>query len=106
MSAVSAASQSRLWTLQRITTQQQKELEKGDAIAGGSGRGEGVEILSRLIRSLSGHLGLTKKSWPSDGVTVGAVHLWGKRTVQAKREEEGRDSGPSKLRPGVSQETR
>jgi len=76
----SAVSQLRkaVLTLQRITTQQQKELEKGEMPLQAAPEEVKVSRFSpRLIRSLRGHLGLTQKELAVlTGVTVGAVHLW------------------------------
>jgi len=76
----SAASQLRkaVLTLQRITAQQQKQLEKGEMPLEAAPEEVKVSRFSpRLIRSLRGHLGLTQKELAIlAGVTVGAVHLW------------------------------
>ncbi|OGP88929.1 MAG: hypothetical protein A2156_08115 [Deltaproteobacteria bacterium RBG_16_48_10] len=76
----SAVSQLRkaVLTLQRITAQQQKELEKGEMPLEAAPEEVKVSRFSpRLIRSLRGHLGLTQKELAIlTGVTVGAVHLW------------------------------
>jgi DNA-binding transcriptional regulator YiaG len=76
----SAASQLRkaVLTLQRITAQQQKQLEKGEMLLEAAPEEVKVSRFSpRLIRSLRGHLGLTQKELAIlAGVTVGAVHLW------------------------------
>jgi len=76
----SAASQLRkaVLTLQRITTQQQKQLEKGEMPLQAAPEEVKVSRFSpRLIRSLRGHLGITQKELALlTGVTVGAVHLW------------------------------
>jgi len=65
-------------TLQRIATQQQKALEKGETPLEAAPEEVQVSRFSpRLIRSLRGHLGLTQKELAVlTGVTVGAVHLW------------------------------
>jgi len=65
-------------TLQRITTQQQKQLEKGETPLQAAPEEVKLSRFSpRLIRSLRGHLGLTQKELAIlTGVTVGAVHLW------------------------------
>jgi DNA-binding transcriptional regulator YiaG len=65
-------------TLQRITTQQQKQLEKAEAPLQAAPEEVKVSRFSpRLIRSLRGHLGITQKELALlTGVTVGAVHLW------------------------------
>jgi DNA-binding transcriptional regulator YiaG len=76
----SAASQLRkaVLTLQRITNQQQKQLEKGEMPLQAAPEEVKVSRFSpRLIRSLRGHLGITQKELALlTGVTVGAVHLW------------------------------
>ena len=76
----SAVSQLRkaVLTLQRITAQQQKELEKGEMPLQAAPEEVKVSRFSpRLIRSLRGHLGITQKELAIlTGVTVGAVHLW------------------------------
>lgn len=76
----SAASQLRkaVLTLQRITAQQQKQLEKREMPLQAAPEEVKVSRFSpRLIRSLRGHLGLTQKELAVlTGVTVGAVHLW------------------------------
>jgi DNA-binding transcriptional regulator YiaG len=75
----SAVSQLRkaVLTLQRITAQQQKELEKGEMPLQAAPEEVKVSRFSpRLIRSLRGHLGLTQKELAIlTGVTVGAVHV-------------------------------
>jgi DNA-binding transcriptional regulator YiaG len=65
-------------TLQRITSQQQKQLEKGEMPLQAAPEEVKVSRFSpRLIRSLRGHLGITQKELALlTGVTVGAVHLW------------------------------
>ena len=65
-------------TLQRIATQQQKALEKGETPLEAAPEEVQVSRFSpRLIRSLRGHLGITQKELAVlTGVTVGAVHLW------------------------------
>jgi len=65
-------------TLQRITAQQQKQLEKGEMPLEAAPEEVKVSRFSpRLIRSLRGHLGITQKELAIlTGVTVGAVHLW------------------------------
>jgi len=65
-------------TLQRITTSQQKELEKGKTVLEAPPEEVKESRFSpRLIRSLRGHLGITQKEMAIlTGVTVGAVHLW------------------------------
>lgn len=76
----SAVSQLRkaVLTLQRITTQQQKQLEKGEMPLQAAPEEVKLSRFSpRLIRSLRGHLGITQKELAIlTGVTVGAVHLW------------------------------
>jgi DNA-binding transcriptional regulator YiaG len=76
----SAVSQLRktVLVLQRITAQQQKELEKGEIPLEAAPEEVKVSRFSpRLIRSLRGHLGITQKELAIlTGVTVGAVHLW------------------------------
>jgi DNA-binding transcriptional regulator YiaG len=64
--------------LQRITTSQQKELEKGKMVLEAPPEEVKESRFSpRLIRSLRGHLGVTQKEMAIlTGVTVGAVHLW------------------------------
>ena len=64
--------------LQRITAQQQKELEKGAMPLQAAPEEVKVSRFSpRLIRSLRGHLGITQKELAIlTEVTVGAVHLW------------------------------
>jgi DNA-binding transcriptional regulator YiaG len=64
--------------LQRITTSQQKELEKGKMVLEASPEEVKESRFSpRLIRSLRRHLGLTQKEMAVlTSVTVGAVHLW------------------------------
>jgi len=64
--------------LQRITAQQQKELEKGVMPLHAAPEEVKVSRFSpRLIRSLRGHLGITQKELAIlTEVTVGAVHLW------------------------------
>jgi DNA-binding transcriptional regulator YiaG len=75
-----AASQLRkaVLTLQRITAQQQKQLEKGEMpLQAAPEEVKGSRFSPRLIRSLRGHLGITQKELALlTGVTVGAVHLW------------------------------
>ena len=65
-------------TLQRITTEQQKQLEKGEMPLQAAPEEVKVSRFSpRLIRSLRGHLGITQRELAIlTGVTVGAVHLW------------------------------
>ncbi len=65
-------------TLQRITAQQQKQLEKGEMPLEAAPEEVKLSRFSpRLIRSLRGHLGITQKELAIlTGVTVGAVHLW------------------------------
>jgi DNA-binding transcriptional regulator YiaG len=65
-------------TLQRITAQQQKQLEKGEMPLEAAPEEVKVSRFSpRLIRSLRKHLGVTQKEMAIlTGVTVGAVHLW------------------------------
>lgn len=76
----SAVSQLRkaVLTLQRITNQQQKQLEKGEMPLQAAPEEVKLSRFSpRLIRSLRGHLGITQKELALlTGVTVGAVHLW------------------------------
>ncbi len=64
--------------IQRITAQQQKQLEKGEVPLEAAPEEVKVSRFSpRLIRSLRGHLGITQKELAIlTGVTVGAVHLW------------------------------
>jgi DNA-binding transcriptional regulator YiaG len=64
--------------LQRITTSQQKELEKGKTVLEAPPEEVKESRFSpRLIRSLRRHLGITQKELAVlTGVTVGAVHLW------------------------------
>jgi len=64
--------------LQRITTRQQKELQKGKAVLEAPPEEVKESRFSpRLIRSLRRHLGITQKELAVlTGVTVGAVHLW------------------------------
>jgi DNA-binding transcriptional regulator YiaG len=64
--------------LQRITTIQQKELEKGKMVLEAPLEEVKESRFSpRLIRSLRRHLGITQKELAVlTGVTVGAVHLW------------------------------
>ena len=64
--------------LQRITTSQQKELEKGKMVLEAPPEEVKESRFSpRLIRSLRGHMGITQKELAIlTGVTVGAVHLW------------------------------
>jgi len=64
--------------LQRITTSQQKELQKGKMVLEAPPEEVKESRFSpRLIRSLRGHLGITQKELAVlAGVTVGAVHLW------------------------------
>ena len=64
--------------LQRITTSQQKELQKGKAVLEAPPEEVKESRFSpRLIRSLRRHLGVTQKELAVlAGVTVGAVHLW------------------------------
>ncbi len=65
-------------TLQRVTSQQQKQLEKGEMSLQAAPEEVKMSRFSpRLIRSLRGHLGITQKELALlTGVTVGAVHLW------------------------------
>lgn len=65
-------------TLQRITAQQQKALEKGEMPLEAAPEEVKVSRFSpRLIRSLRLHLGMTQRELAIlTGVTVGAVHLW------------------------------
>jgi DNA-binding transcriptional regulator YiaG len=64
--------------LQRITTSQQKELQREKMVL--EAPPEEVKesrFTPRLIRSLRKHLGITQKELAVlTGVTVGAVHLW------------------------------
>jgi len=64
--------------LQRITTSQQKELQKGKAVLEAPLEEVKESRFSpRLIRSLRRHLGITQKELAIlTGVTVGAAHLW------------------------------
>jgi len=76
----SAVSQLRnaVLTLQRITANQQKELEKGKKPLEAAPEEVKMSRFSpRLIRSLRGHLGITQKELAIlTGVTVGAIHQW------------------------------
>ena len=65
-------------TLQRITTHQQKELEKRKMPLEAAPEEVKVSRFSpRLIRSLRGHLDITQKELAIlTGVTVGAIHQW------------------------------
>jgi len=76
----SAASQLRkaVLTLQRITANQQKVLEKGKKPLEAAPEEVKMSRFSpRLIRSLRGHLGITQKELAIlTGVTVGAIHQW------------------------------
>jgi DNA-binding transcriptional regulator YiaG len=76
----SAVSQLRkaVLTLQRITTTQQKVLEKGKMPLEASPEEVKMSRFSpRLIQSLRRHLGITQKELAIlTGVTVGAAHLW------------------------------
>jgi DNA-binding transcriptional regulator YiaG len=76
----SAVSQLRkaVLALQRITANQQKELEKRGMPLEAAPEEVNVARLSpRLIRSLRGHLGITQKDLSVlTDVTVGAVHQW------------------------------
>jgi DNA-binding transcriptional regulator YiaG len=64
--------------LQRITANQQKELEKGKTVLAATPEEVKESRFSpRLIRSLRKHLGITQKELAIlTGVTVGAAHLW------------------------------
>jgi DNA-binding transcriptional regulator YiaG len=64
--------------LQRITANQQKELEKGKRLLEAPPEEVKESRFSpRLIKSLRGHLAITQKELAVlTGVTVGAVHLW------------------------------
>ena len=64
--------------LQRITANQQKELEKGKMVLEAPPEEVKESRFSpRLIRSLRRHLGITHKELAIlTGVTVGAEHLW------------------------------
>jgi DNA-binding transcriptional regulator YiaG len=64
--------------LQRITANQQKELEKGKMVLEAPPEEVKESRFSpRLIRSLRRHLGITQKELAIlTGVTVGAAHLW------------------------------
>ncbi len=64
--------------LQRITTIQQKELQRGKTVLEAPPEEVKESRFSpRLIRSLRRHLGVTQKELAVlTGVTVGAVHLW------------------------------
>src|SRR3989304_1530801 len=64
--------------LQRITANQQKELEKGKMVLEAPPEEVKESRFSpRLIRSLRGHLGITQKELAIlTGVTVGAIHQW------------------------------
>ena len=76
----SAVSQLRkaVLTLQRITANQQKVLEKGKKPLEAAPEEVKMSRFSpRLIRSLRGHLGITQKELAIlTGVTVGAIHQW------------------------------
>jgi DNA-binding transcriptional regulator YiaG len=65
-------------TLQRITANQQKELEKGKMPLEAAPEEVKMSRFSpRLVRSLRGHLGITQKELAIlTEVTVGAVHQW------------------------------
>jgi len=65
-------------TLQRITANQQKELERGKMPLEAAPEEVKVSRFSpRLIRSLRGHLGITQKELAIlTDVTVGAIHQW------------------------------
>ncbi len=67
-----------VFTLQRITTSQQKELEKVKTPLEASPEEVKESRFSpRLIRSLRRHLGITQKELAIlTGVTTGAAHLW------------------------------
>jgi len=64
--------------LQRITSTQQKELQKGKTpLEAPLEEVKESRFSPRLIRSLRRHLGITQKELAIlAGVTVGAVHLW------------------------------
>ena len=64
--------------LQRITTSQKKELQKGKAVLEAPPEEVKESRFSpRLIRSLRKHLGITQKELAIlTGVSVGAAHLW------------------------------
>jgi len=76
----SAVSQLRkaVLTLQRITANQQKEMEKRRMPLEAAPEEVKVSRFSpRLVRSLRGHLGITQKELAIlTDVSVGAVHLW------------------------------
>lgn len=65
-------------TLQRITANQQKELERGKMPLEAAPEEVKMSRFSpRLVRSLRGHLGITQKELAIlTDVTVGAVHQW------------------------------
>jgi DNA-binding transcriptional regulator YiaG len=65
-------------TLQRITANQQKELERGKMPLEAAPEEVKMSRFSpRLVRSLRGHLSITQKELAIlAGVTVGAVHQW------------------------------
>jgi len=65
-------------TLQRITANQQKELERGKMPLEAAPEEVKMSRFSpRLVRSLRGHLGITQKELAIlTEVTVGAVHQW------------------------------
>lgn len=67
-----------VFALQRITAEQQKDLQKGKMVLEAPPEEVKESRFSpRLIRSLRGHLGITQKELAIlTGVTVGAVHLW------------------------------
>ena len=111
--------------LQRITAQQQKELEKGEMPLEAAPEEVKVSRFSpRLIRSLRGHLGITQKELAVlTGVTVGAVHLWesgqfkpsdkkkavmvalrklGRREVRKLVEKKSAGRGKQTVRPSLS----
>ncbi len=76
----SAVSQLRkaVLTVQRITANQQKELERGKMPLEAAPEEVKMSRFSpRLVRSLRGHLGITQKELAIlTDVTVGAVHQW------------------------------
>ena len=111
--------------LQRITTQQQKQLEKGETPLQAAPEEVKLSRFSpRLIRSLRVHLGITQKELAIlTGVTVGAVHLWesgqfkpsekkkavmvalrklGRREVRKLVEKKGADRVKQAVRPSPS----
>lgn len=64
--------------LQRLTTDHQKEIEKGKTpLEAAHEEVKTARFSPRLIRSLRRHLGITQKDLAIlTGVTIGAVHQW------------------------------